>query len=175
MQRKLIRIFLQTSIGFGLLMMIFDFVVYGDINIVSNLISGIGFGIFMTGILGYWNKKSVKRKSSADSTNDYDVKQTKEINLPVPYDKAFELCIESVNQLKKPKIKEKNYSGGVITAKTGITWDTFGDTVSFKLTETKDYTHIVVSSKPVFFQVVDYGKNLENVNNIVSFLEEQET
>ena len=176
MQGKLTRIFLQTSIFFGLLMAIFEYIAYGDIRsgILSGLISGVLFGIIMTGIFGYWHYKSVKRKSSGGSENDFDVKQTKEIELPVSYDEAFELCIESLNQLKNPKIKNKDYSQGKITAQTGITWDTFGDTISFKLTETKDHnTHIRVSSKPVFFQIVDYGKNLENVHNIISYLEKQ--
>ena len=175
----MIKIFLQTSIFFGFLMAISDFITHGDIRsgILSGLISGVIFGIIMTGIFGYWHYRSVKRKSLDDSINDYDVKQTKEVELPVSYDKTFELCIESLNKLKKPKIKDRDYSQGTITVKTGITWDTFGDTISFKLTEVKDHnTHIKISSKPVvFFQIVDYGKNLENVNNIVSFLEKQGT
>jgi len=174
MQKKLIKMFLQTSIGFGLLMIIVDFIAYREIQIVSNIISGIAFGVFMTGILGFWHARSVKNTSSAESEKDYDVKQTKEIELPVSYPQAFQLCIDSLSQLKNPKIKENDDSRGVIVAKTGMTWDTFGDTISFKLRKMgENQTRIVISSKPLFIQVVDYGKNLENINKILSFMEEK--
>lgn len=174
MQRKLIRLFLQTSIPFGLFMMIYDFIAYGISisGILSGVISGVVFGAIMTGVIGYWHIRSVKRKSSDDYENNYNVEQIKEIDLSISYDQAFKLCIESLDQLKKAKVEDKDYSQGWIIAKTGITWDTFGDTISFKLTEQEDCnTNIVISSKPTHFQIADYGKNLDNVNKIISFLE----
>jgi len=175
MQKKLIKVFFSTGVPFGVFMGIFYSLSTGIYpGALLGLLAGIFFGGLMAGILGYWHSKSVKQKASGDSEEDYNVKQSKEIEIPVSYDKAYELCIKSLDKLKKPEITTKDYYEGIITAKTGKTWDTWGDTVSFKLTKTTNSTtNIIVSSEPTHYQVVDYGKNLGNVNNIISFLEEQ--
>ncbi len=177
MQKKLIELFLRAGVPFGVFMGLYWYfrLDASPVRIlVLALAAGILFGGFMAGILGSWHIISVKRKASGGSEEDYNVKQSKEIEIPVSYDTAYELCIKSLEKLKKPEIVTTDYSNGIVTAKTGITWDTFGDTVSFKLTEnTESTTNIVVSSEPLSYQVVDYGKNLDNVNAVLSFLEGQ--
>ncbi len=175
MLNKMIRLFFGFGVPFGILMGIYYSFNYDGIlpGILGGLVAGIVFGAIMAGVLGYLHVRSVKKKAGDSSNNDYDVNRSKEIELPVSYDEAYKLCIKSLDQLKKPGIKDKNYSQGLIMARTGKTWDTWGDKVLINLAESKDNkTHVRVSSKPAFLQVVDYGENLENVNNIISFLEE---
>lgn len=174
MLKKLIRIFLSTGIPFGILMGFFTSLRHGMSGVVSGLLAGAVFGGFMAGVLGYLHNRSVKQKTTDGAESDYDVKQTKEIELPVSYETAYELCIESLDKLNKAEIENKDHSQGVITAKTGKTWDTWGNTVSFVLTDKSDnVTNILVSSEPTHYQVVDYGKNLKNVNTIIAYLEER--
>jgi hypothetical protein len=55
-----------------------------------------------------------------------------------------------------------------------MTWKTFGDVISFEVRKIdNDRTQIKVSSRPAVRRtLVDYGKNLENMEKISSFLKE---
>jgi hypothetical protein len=62
---------------------------------------------------------------------------------------------------------------GKIMARSFVNWKTWGDTISFDITGISDEkTAVKVTSRPTASStIVDYGKNLENVKTIVSFLE----
>lgn len=59
-------------------------------------------------------------------------------------------------------------------ARTSVNWKTWGDTISFEITGIDDEsTAVKISSRPTSrTTIVGYGKNLENVKTIVSFIEE---
>jgi hypothetical protein len=85
---------------------------------------------------------------------------------------GFDLCVASLSLFRRCIIQEENRSLGRIVARTGINWKTWGDviTISFKRTGS-NCTYIQISSRPnARTTIVDYGKNLENVERIVSFL-----
>src|SRR4030042_3387264 len=94
------------------------------------------------------------------------------VELRVPYDEAFDLCIESLNVVKRSKIQKENRSQGKIVARTGMTWRTWGDVISFAIRNPgNDGIQIEVSSRPALrWTLIDYGKNLENVELIIGFL-----
>jgi len=176
MRNRLVKLFLYTGPPFGLFMGIISFISLGlYAGVLAGLISGILFGGIMTGVLGYMHVKSVKQSTSGASEDDYETRQSDEIDMPVSYDMTYELCIKSVDELKNPTIENKDYSQGRIDIKTGASWDTWGDSVSIKLIEIdENKTNIEVESQPDSHQIVDYGKNLKNVEAIVSFLKGQE-
>jgi hypothetical protein len=90
------------------------------------------------------------------------------------FDKAFDLCAESVAQIKRSKITKEDRINGKIDAKGGITWKTFGDKIEFNLNKINEaHTEVELSSRPVLrTTLVDYGKNLQNVQIIEEFLKE---
>lgn len=102
------------------------------------------------------------------------VHQVRNIELNLPYNKVFNLCIESLNLIKRCEIEEKDSSQGKIIAKVGVNWMTSGDIISFKIHKINDNkSQVEVSSKPRMPTVIiDWGKNLENVETISSFLRE---
>ena len=114
-------------------------------------------------------EKSVEIK---DITNVYHFRN---IELKLPYDKVFNLCIESLKMFKRYKIKKEDYSYGKIIAITGITWKSWGEVISFAIHKIdNNKIQVIISSKPILCTtLVDYGKNLENVEKIVAFLQEK--
>lgn len=172
---RYLRLFLATGIPFGIFMGIFYSLRYGfPSGLVDGLFKGIFFGLFMSLILGFLHSRSVKRMPSGKSEKAIGVHHVRNVELQFPYDKAFNLCIESISLIKKCKIQKEDRSQGKIVAKTGMTWKTWGDVISFEVRKIdNDRTQVLVSSRPaVRTTLVDYGKNLENVERISSFLKE---
>ena len=104
---------------------------------------------------------------------------TKEIKLPIPYDKAFDICVDAVKSLKKCKIWELNRNLGRIVAikpsKVPLDWTYNRDLITIELRRINDNkTNVKISSRifpePPSKYYVDYGSNLENVEKITEFL-----
>lgn len=173
---RYLKLFLAMGIPFGIFMGIIYSLQYGfPSGIVAGLFVGLFFGVFMSLILGLVHSWSVKRIPSGKSEKAMGVHHVRNVELRLPYDKAFNLCIESISLIKKCKIQKEDRSEGKIVAKAGMTWKTLGDLISFEVHKIEnDRTQIVISSRPaVVTTLVDYGKNLENVERISSFLKEQ--
>lgn len=85
--------------------------------------------------------------------------------LRLSFYKAFQLCVEAVSQIKRSKIIKEDRLNGIIYAKGGVTWKTFGDHIEFNLVKIDDNrTEVEFSSSPAIRStLVDYGKNLQNV------------
>ncbi len=168
-----IKLFLATGIPFGIFMGIFNSFKYGIFSsLVAGVVGGIFFGGFMSLILGFLHRRSIRRMSSGKSEEAMGVHHVRNVELRLPYDKAFDLCIESLSLIKKCKIQNENRSQGKIVTKAGMTWKTWGDVISFEICKTgNDGIQVEVSSRPALrTTLVDYGKNLENVETIVGFL-----
>ena len=168
-----IKLFFGTGIPYGIFMGIFFARSQNiEVAIISAIIAAALFGFFMSIILGTFHHIITKKIKSKSSNNKSPVHQIREINLNVPFEKAFNLCVESVAKIKKGKLLKQDKANGIIEAKAGITWKTFGDEIKFKLKkEGEQSTLVEVSSRPwVKTTLVDYGKNLENVNIIEGYL-----
>ncbi len=101
-----------------------------------------------------------------------DVHHVRHVELRLPYDQAFDLCIASLNAVKRGRIRREDRPLGRIDVKASMTWKTWGDVISFVLRRTdENRTRVEVSSGPALrTTLVDYGKNLENVERIMRFL-----
>lgn len=184
--RFYIRLFLATAIPFGI---IFGIIVgiylvfqygyrYGFLGLGAGLFAGILYGGFMSLIGGSLHVWSVKRMSYGKSVEIKDITNVhhfRNIELKLPYDKVFNLCIESLKMFKRYKIKKEDYSYGKIIAITGITWKSWGEVISFAIHKIdNNKIKVIISSKIILCTtLVDYGKNLENVEKIVAFLQEK--
>jgi hypothetical protein len=173
MNRNL-KIFLAGGIPFGLFTALFFSYLYGiKIGLSGGLVSGLFFGFLMFIILGFLHSRAVKKIAGDISQESMGTYQVRNIELQLPYDKTFDLCIESLNLISRCKVQEEDRSQGKIVARSSVNWKTWGDTISFDITGISDEkTAVKVSSRPTASStIVDYGKNLENVKTIVSFLE----
>jgi len=176
MVKILLKLFFYTGIPFGFLMTICFIVILGfefSSGIQFGLLSGAAFGIIMTLLLGYLHLMSVKKTGLADSKNAYDVKHSANMNVSLRYEDAFQLCLKSLEKVKTPAVQHQDSDQGMITAKTGKTWNTWGDIVSFQLRKVDEHvTSIEVESRPAKFQIIDYGENLKNIHLIQTYLKE---
>ncbi len=171
-----LKIFLGGGVPFGTLMGAFYSLRYGfSAGLLGGLFAGLIFGTLMFIIFGFLHSRSVKKIISGKSEKAMGVHHVRNIEAQLPYDKLFDLCVISLGLVKKCRIREENRSQGRIVAKAGINWKTWGDTISFDINRMNDgYTDVKVSSRPTArTTLVDYGKNLENVETIVSFLKKQ--
>jgi len=175
--RRLGKIFLFTGIPFGLVAALLATVWQGPgFGLWTGLAMGVIFGGFMAAILGFLHVRSVQQKGFSGASA-YHVKQSKELVLPFSHEKAFSACLNSLKSLEKASLSHQDPSRGIIRARTGVTWDTWGDAITFQLTATDspNQTRIRVTSEPISSTtLVDYGKNLDNVHRILAFLEEKQ-
>ena len=175
----LLRPFL-TGIVFGLFITILMLSIYR--SFFKSLILSLGIGLIFGLVLLFANLihiKMIERKygRSAELLKSH---HTRELELPVPYDKAFDLCINAVKSLKKCEIQESNRHLGRIVAikpsKVPLDWIYNRDLITIELRRIDDgKTNVKISSRlfpqPPSEYYVDYGSNLENVEKISEMLE----
>ncbi len=173
MQRN-IKLFLFGSVPFGTLTGAFYSFQYNlKIGLISGLISGVVFGFLMFIILGVLHGRAVGKVVNEKSEETMGIHHVRKLELQISHDKAFDRCIESLDLIKNCNIREQDRSHGKIVAKTTINWKTWGDTISFDVAPMDNgHIKIDISSRPTArTTLVDFGKNLENVEKIKSFLE----
>lgn len=163
--KKIVLLFLVTTVPFTIVMSILNR------SIETGLISGLFFGITMTVILGLLDF-ALSKKNGNEITNS--VVQMSEIQLSLSFDDTFELCKKSVSKING-EITIEDKRNGRIQAKTRVNILTWGDIVKFELIEIdQGITRVKIESRPkVRMTVIDYGKNLENVQSIVRYLKVQ--
>jgi hypothetical protein len=164
-------------------------------------LGGVLWGLFM-GMLGWWAFKSfvkgmtfwlgmgvlfglglsslnllhiaIIRRRYGKSEELLKVHHTREVELSLSYDDAFDRCIEALKTLKSCEIQENRHSGKIIAKKPPKIpfLCKYPDLITIELYRVGDNrTKVKVSSRPFFHHVyVDYGSNLENVEKITSFL-----
>ena len=172
MNRNL-KIFLAAGIPFGIFMAVLFSIIYGiNAGLQGGIISGLIFGFLMFIILGFLHTRAVQKIAGNRSGTSLGTFHVQKIELQLPYDRAFDLCVRSLDLIGRCRVEEEDRSRGIIIAKSPVNWKTWGDTISFDIREmNSDSTAVKVSSRPTSWStIVDYGKNLENVKTIVSFL-----
>ena len=129
----------------------------------------------MSLIAGTWHVVSVRRMPAGRRIGALNVHQTRTVELKLPYDHTFDLCLEAV-LMRGGSIHLKNRAQGTILAKTSMNMKSWGNAVSFEINRVgANRTNVNISSKPSQrTTLVDYGSNLENVETIVAFLKLKE-
>ena len=128
-------------------------------------------GLFLTFI----HSQIVKRKAGGLSEDRFGIDQQSNLTFHLPYDRAFDLCCESV-EILSGRIKKADRSYGKIEATTGWTLKTFGCVVSYEIKPIGErLTEIEVTSRPkIRTTLVDYGEDLEIVERVCKFLSERD-
>jgi len=168
------KLFLIPGLCFGSLTGIYCSSQYSiGTGLACGTISGIILSILLFIILGPLHVYMVKKVAPELTEEAYGTCHVRNITINRPFEQAFSLCIESLSSVKNSKITARKPSQGKIIAKTPINWKTWGDTIIFELKQTDDATtELILSSRPTArTTIVDYGKNIDNIQKIVYFLE----
>jgi hypothetical protein len=174
--KLLLKVFVAETIVFGILVGIFlliqDFPM--STALINGLLMGSAFGLVMSFIGSSLHFRAVKKTVPKVSEEALSVKQTRRIYLGVPYEEAFDLCLDSLQVINRCKIQQEERPQGKIVAWTEKSWGQ-KDIITFDLS--KDYgdrVQIVVSSKPsLSTTLIDFGRNLRHIEAIVSQLERE--
>jgi hypothetical protein len=168
-----LKIFVVSAVPFAVFMGIYYTFRY-DVRtgIIAGLTGGVAVGFMLAVIVGFLHRRCVQKISGQYPDEKMEVNAIRDIELNMPLDRAFDLCVESLGLIRRCNVRDENRSQGRITATTGINWKTWGDTILFRLSRLNDDTTLVrVSSRPsARTTLVDFGKDLENVQLIISFL-----
>lgn len=157
---RYVKLFLVTSIPFGILNGLLDLNDGWNEALLSGIISGVFFGIGMTLTLGIVHKTIGKNKN---------VKQEQTVVVDLPYDQAFDLCLQSLENVRKSRLVEEDRVNGKIVVKVGLNWATWGDKIIYSISKMDDnQTEVNIVSYPIVkTTLIDYGKNAENISLIL--------
>ncbi len=103
------------------------------IGLLAGVVGGIVFGIIMSLALVFLYNRPVSRMHGVNAVERWAVHQKRMLELNLPYDRVYDLCLESLDSIKKCKIQMDERAKGKIQAKAGITWSTWGDIISFEI------------------------------------------
>ncbi|HRH46889.1 MAG TPA: hypothetical protein PKY82_34905 [Pyrinomonadaceae bacterium] len=163
--------YIKFPLIFGLLMTFPTIFLNSAPTLNQFLLSFIYGAVFGVGMQIYSDYRTRKIKPDAGE-KDFDIQQTKQKFLLCSYDEAFNLCLESVTFLKKGNVTYSDQENGIIAAKTGMTWNSFGTDIDFRLKSiTDNATEISISAKPILATtLIDGGESVEAVKTITDFL-----
>jgi hypothetical protein len=160
-----LKTFLLTGITYGVIMLGFDLADGNGFRLWKFLFMTIFFGATMSLILVSFHKYRLKKNGVQEITNDnVGVNQTR--NLKSKLNK-----IDIIEKLKTDpimgKMKMTEIENG-ISLKTGMTMKSWGEEIKIilKSKTENEFEYMVSSSPKLKTTLVDYGKNLENINRI---------
>jgi len=148
-------LFLATGVPFGVIMGYFYH------SFVQGIIAGVFFGFFMALCFRIMESLSLKMMGKKDS--DIGVRQEKKFNVSLSKEDAIGKIKIALNKMKA-KITNDDSNNGIIEAKTRFSWKSVSEIITIRFIENSGQTVIFVESRPALSTtMVDYGKNLQNV------------
>lgn len=164
--------YIKFPLIFGILVML-NSLFFSFEPSLYKLLSAFSGGAFIGIILQIISNYKTRQTESEAAEDDFSTYQNRTVSLLCEFDKAFDLCLESIEFLKKGKIELADKEQSIIKAKTGINLKSFGNLVEFKLKEiTENLTEVEISTKPsVPTTLIDYGESLETVKKLVDFFD----
>ncbi len=172
MNHLFFKLLLMSGIPFGCLMGVMSFQMGDNADAIRNgILSGLICGTLVSYILISLHKSLSRKVVSDASMPDYNIHQVRRIVMGIPFEKAFSRCIQSLKTVNMCRIISQNPDKGEIRARAGLNWKTWGDDININLTEGKETTGVEISSRPsARSTLVDFGKNLDNVERIRRYL-----
>lgn len=140
---------------------------------VTILLTAFSVGAIIGIILQIYNDYKIRETEVEATEEQFATHQTRRISLLCDFDEAFELCIKSIEDLKKGRIELTDHKNGLIKAKTGMSFNSFGNIIEFNLKAiTEILTEIEISTKPfVSITLIDYGKSIKIVKTLTDFFD----
>tara|TARA_R110002049_G_C8839165_1_gene536233 strand:+ start:67 stop:597 length:531 start_codon:yes stop_codon:yes gene_type:complete len=160
-----LKAFLLTGIPYGLIMLGFDLLDGDGFRLWKFLFMTFFFGITMSIILVSFHKNRLKKNGIQELTDkNLGVNQAKSL-------KSELSKIELIEKLKLDPIIGKmkmNETENGIVLKTDMTWKSWGEEIKIilKSIKGKEFEYEISSNPKLKTTLVDYGKNLQNVNKI---------
>ncbi len=140
----------------------------------SSVYQGVLYGLLLA-IPSVTVHLIIVRKCAGWSTvlDTYGAAQERELNLSMPYEKLFDLCLRYVTDTAGYSVSEANPGKNLIIARTPLNWKGFGNIFSITFSEIKDGpVKLKISSRPRLpIVLLDYADNLEKVLRAANYLQ----
>lgn len=171
---KYLVIFLRSGGFFGLAMGLFYTLQYQNVSagVRCGLVTGILFGVSMAA-LSYLSDQKLKKKGI--DTSSAHVRRSHKISVTRTARDLIPTCKKAILLIKNSSLKKEDTETGTLIAKMGMSWNSFGETLEISLKPLADgRTLIRIASSPSLpTTIVDFGKNLENVETVVSYIKQE--
>ncbi|MCP9620808.1 hypothetical protein FOH10_25645 [Nocardia otitidiscaviarum] len=161
------RIFLRSGLVFGIVMALYLGLISGSVwaGVIAGLIGGLLFGAIITGL-----SMMRARRDGTGHELGAAVRQQVSIDVQRPAGEAFAMA-ERVLAEVPATITRRDPAAGVLTARTKVSWMSWGENLQVVVAERLDGSTVAVSSRPRLpITTVDYGRNLQNVRSMVRAL-----
>lgn len=170
--------FLMVGIQFGLLMSISNYLPFGmTMETIYRIFMVLFLGLFICLALSFIQvRRLANRLNRFLGPSNFLVER--KIRLPCCYERAFDLCQESLEVIDGLgyEIQDKDRERGEIIAKTGLPFKDWGELITFRLRRGRGLTKIEVTSRSISENTItDFGKNLENVERIIDYLQKNDS
>jgi len=173
-----IRLFVMAGTGFGLGMALFMVPVILilvpswsslSFGLLMALVAGVAFGALMALTLGTVHLLAVAPYGI--SRDLLRARQTRQIDLPMPYNEAFRLCLNLLVTDIRAHIRHEDRESGTIQAVTSVSWRSWGMRITVTLRELGAVTHIEVEARHLMrTTMVDFGASLDVAQRMVDLL-----
>jgi hypothetical protein len=169
--RRFLVTFLLMSVSFGAL---FGFAMRAQgvhLSWRALAFAAVGYGAAMS-LVFTGSSWFVARKRGSDAA--VRVRQVRRVTVPAGRRESLDLCETSLTRVRKTRVLARDDRAGVLTARKGFTWKSFGDDIRFTIVGGDEREqHVEIESRPrIRTTLVDYGSNYDNVTEIVRFLTE---
>jgi Zn-dependent protease with chaperone function len=164
------KVLIKGGILFGMVIGIMNFILTQQVvsAIIMGLLYGSFFGIGMM-LISVWSEKRLN--SLGFTTINMNPIQQREIYIDQPVPEATKLCRDALLTIPKLRILSVDVASGFISAKVGMTWLSWGESVTLKLLSHSNGSFVYIRSAPKLrFTIIDSGKGVENVEIFVRAL-----
>lgn len=165
-----IKLFLTLSIPFGIVMGISRYISRDIVDWNYILFMGVFYGLIMAILLGTAHIINVREelKNGYFTVLGMD-SQSKTISSELSFMEIFELLKVKLGA----KFISYNQDENIIIAKIGISMQSSGETLKISKLKSQETEQVYkIESKPKLFStIVDFGKNISNINKVIDILD----
>jgi hypothetical protein len=156
------RVFIRTGVSFGTAMGVMQLI---QGRVLFALLVAPTAGVLFGGSMAFMSHRAERRLVKLGfKTDSMDPIQRRAWHTDQPVDAAFSACNVALGEIRKLLDVQPNSSAQRIEAKTGVTWQSFGELIVVELEEDAGGTIVRVQSEPRWKSTVaDSGKGVENV------------
>lgn len=173
-QRYFLKVFLLTGISFGAIQFFFNYWLGNDTPLIGLIIQGVLFGLLFSFFAVQMQKKKLKQMGrSINSEADLVPSQQDELMVQEEIDVVWRALVERFAKQKGWKLKEKMPAKGKLILTRGTSMWSWGEKIEIRLRDLNEgYTLVQVNSSPMLSTtLIDYGRNRENVEQVLAFVE----
>lgn len=138
-------------------------------------VNGAALALVLTLVVCTLHVSRVRKAAGPNSGRDiYSFPQVREVSSRLDAERAFSVMRHYIEEVARLTVTSVDQEGGRLEARSGLTWMTFGNSLSVHVAKREGGgSHVTVSSRPLFFALADYGESLRAADGAADHLRAQ--